>query len=665
MNLNGLFLIVLLLFILTLSCGEQSPPASPIPPRGVPVERVGDLAIYQLFCDRFEGLPLETKRYLYHLCRACLAGRDVAYDQLAPRGLEVRRLLERLVMTADGSNPDFDQKLLDYAKGFWAFSGNYDPETWRKFTPAFTPAELAARIAGLRSEGDGWPSDEGLKAIEPYIFDADFLPVLVNKAPPDGGDPVQASAVNFYDLGLTVADIEAYPSQFTLNNRFAQAGGQVVEEVYRVGAPDVTPGRMAACLEEVVTELETAITFAPDGSRPALVELVGYLRTGAPSAFVRHQELWVKDTSSPVDYIIGFIEVYHDPLARHGTFEGMVLIEDSDQTGLMRSLAEDASWFEARMPWDDAYKKRNFTLPTARTFEVLCGTGDAGPRCPVGINLPNLQRLRGTIGTKNFLLTNVMETGAEERARLLFGEFLPTRWERERALALYDERRRAMVALHEVTGHGSGKVSPKLRGDPGEHLREFASAIEEARADLVALWFIGDAHLVELGLVPPELTREGAYTAYLAWSLIALRDVPVGDQFEEDHTRAGQMITRFIIDRGGAELEELDGKHYLRLVDVEVAHAAVGELLAELQRIRATGDRKAARRLVETYGLSFDPALRDEVVARVGPLNLPKRRAFIMPELELVTNRMGGVRDVRILYPGDFKGQMLRFAALK
>jgi dipeptidyl-peptidase-3 len=329
---------------------------------------------------------------------------------------------------------------------------------------------------------------------------------------------------------------------------------------------------------------------------------------------------------------------------------------------MMKTLAGDASWFEARMPWDDKYKKKESTLPSARAFELLGGFGDGGPVCPVGINLPNFQKLRETVGTKNFLLTNVLETGDEARTRTLFDEFIAAKEEREQALAFYKPRQLAMIALHEVTGHGSGKVSADLVGDPDKHLKEFASTLEEARADLVAHWFIGDPRLTELGVVSAGVTYEQEYTAMLAWSLIALRDVPDGDQFEEDHARAGHLIASYVIAKGGGELFSEGGKSYVRLTDVETAHRAVGELLSEIMRIKATGDYDAARKLVETYGIKFDPNLRDEVVSRARSLGLPERSAFAMPELELVQNKMGGVKDIQIVHPRDFKGQMLRFA---
>ena len=218
-----------------------------------------------------------------------------------------------------------------------------------------------------------------------------------------------------------------------------------------------------------------------------------------------------------------------------------------------------------------------------------------------------------------------------------------------------------MVALHEVVGHGSGKADSSIAGDPLDSLKEFASTLEEARADLVAWWFVGDSHLVELGIHSADVSRRGAYTAALAFELIDLRDVPEGDQYEEDHARAGHLINNAILSKGGARIEEIDGKRYCRLVDEEIAHQAVGELLTEIQRIKATGDYPSARKLVETFGIKFDPKLRDEVIARVKPLGVPDRIAFAMPEIEPVRNKMGGIKGFEIKYPKDFVGQMVRF----
>ncbi len=645
---------------LFLNCKMEVMENTTIPPRGEPVLRCGNLAVYQLFCESFEQLPLELKRYAYHLYRASVEGRAILFDQHSPRSLEIDALL-RLLFEQENLPSDFKTKLESYAIRFWAFNGNYDYETSRKFTPEFSFDELLSVVKEFRSTIPELPSDVELEELKPYIFDINFKPILTNKNPVDNEDNISASAVNFYDEGITRSDIEHIAVRLSLNGRFAKVGDSIIEEIYRTGTPDIPPGRMAEALKRVVVELESALQFAPDDAQPALKELINYFRTGDPEAFNRHCRLWVKETTCPVDYIIGFIESYADPLGMCGSFEGMVFVEDTITTKIMRALAQNAEWFEHRMPWDERFKKKSFTPPTARAFNVLVGTGDGGPHCPAGINLPNDQRLRETVGTKNFLLTNVLETGAEDRARILYREFLHTDEERQIALAGFKSRHLALIGLHEVVGHGSGRADPQILGDPSDMLKEFGSTIEEARADLVAYYFIGDPYLVELGVHSPEVTRQGAYCAMLAGALIDLRDVPEGDQFEEDHSRAGWLIANYIISKGGACVESIDDKHYFRLKDVDVAHNAIGELLSEIQRIKATGDYLSAKRLVETYGIKFDPKLRDEVVKRARPLNLPERFAFVMPELELVKNKMGGVKDVKIIHRGDFIKQMLDF----
>jgi len=650
-------LAILILASSVVNCRKQPEPAASHPGRGEPAEQVGNLWLYQLYSDHFDALPQPLKQYAYHIYRAGLAGRDITYDQLAPWGLEIRQLLDNMAVQPADDDTIFQRQFDQYRKRFWAFNGNYDPETRVKFVPEFTADRLAQRLERLGLAGK-------FESLRPFIFNIAFLPVLVTKNTTSGNDPVSASAVNFYDRGLTRKEVEGFSSRYGLNSRLTKTGGQIVEEVYRAGAPDVAPGRMTAALENVISELETAREYAPDKSRTALTELIRYFRTGKETDFIHHQQLWVADNRSPVDYIFGFVEVYDDPLGKRGTFEAMVLVEDSAMSRAMTALAGDAAWFEARMPWADEFKKHEFTLPTARAFEVLGGFGDGGPQCPWGINLPNFQHLRETIGTKNFLLTNVMETGAEERGRKILAEFLPTREQLESATAFYMQRTVALVALHEVTGHGSGKVSAAVGGNPDAYLKEFASTLEEARADLTAYWFIGDSHLVSLEVIPAGLSREGAYRAMLAHSIANLRDVPTGDRLEEDHARGGWMNANWIVAHGGAVDTVINGKNYRLLTDLDKAHEAVGDLLAEIMRIKATGDFIAARKLVETYGIRFDPNLRDEVRARLEPLGLPERVAFIMPELELVQNKMGGVKDVKISYPRDFKGQMVRFGKM-
>ncbi|MFH0766412.1 MAG: peptidase M49, partial [Calditrichota bacterium] len=532
----------------------------------------------------------------------------------------------------------------------------------RKFIPSFSPDNWRNAISRMDLKSLPVPLEQ-LPELNPYIFSPDYKPQLVNKSPAEDGDPLLNSAVNLYNPDITYLEADTFDYQFELNGRLAKSSGQLVEEVYRAGAPDVAPGRRCENIKGMISELESALAYAPNESRPALTELIHYLQTGDHAAFYRYCELWTKDNSSPVDYILGFIEVYHDPLGRRGSYEGLIMIEDQEASAAMQALARNAAWFEARMPWAEEYKKQEFTLPSARAFQLLLGVGDGGPQCPAGINLPNDQRLRETVGTKNFLLTNVMDSGAEERTRILFEEFLPTPEQRTQALTCLREQSRAMVAMHEVIGHGSGRKDPRLEGDPALLLKEYGSTLEEARATLVALWFVGDPHLVELGVIPAEVPREGVYRGLLAGDLIGLRDYPEGSYIENDHARAGHLMVNYILAQGGAELTVINNKRYLLLTNIESAHQAVGDLLAKIQRIKATGDYPAAKDLVETYGVRFDSGLRDEVIARIKPLDLPDRKAFIMPELELVRNKMGGVTDVKIVYPRDMIKQMTNFGA--
>jgi len=616
--------------------------------------RQDNLAVYQLACPEFETLTFDQQRYAYHLCRAALAGRDIYFDQILPGGVSLSRFISRIASLESVPQPLAD-RIQRYAIRFWTANGNYDVETRGKFIPEFTFEELLPAVAS-----DSSLSGE-LTRLKAFIFDAEVLPILVDKNPKEG-DAVTSSSVNFYDRGVTRSQVEAAASHYRLNGRFALAGGELVEEVYRAGSPDTPPGRMSEAMRGVVTELEQALQYAPSEASPALQALIEYFQTGSPEEFDRHCRLWVKDPGSPVDYILGFIEVYDDPLGRRGSFEGAVFIEDVHASQRMRRLAENAAWFESRMPWEEKYKKSDFLPPQAKAVKQLLGVGGEGPRSPGGINLPNEQALRETVGTKNFLLTNVMNSGAKERVARLLDEFLPNTNERLSITSSLEEMRAALVALHEVVGHGSGKVSAQLKEDPDEHLREFASTLEEARADLVAYWFIGDPYLEEIGVVSGDVTRTDAYRMLLAYSLIDLRDVPEGDQYEEDHARAGHLISSYIIEKGGGRLETIEGKRYALLVGEAKAHQAVGELLAEIMRIKAEGDYEAGKLLVERYGMRIDPALRDEVVRRVKPLDIPDRIFFAMPEPTARRNRMGGIEEFKLHYPKDFRDQMLRFA---
>jgi dipeptidyl-peptidase-3 len=375
---------------------------------------------------------------------------------------------------------------------------------------------------------------------------------------------------------------------------------------------------------------------------------------------------WVQDRHSPVDTINGFVEVYLDARGHKGAWEALVYYVNQDKTDEIRRLAAAAQWFEDHMPWDPRYRKPGVKGITANAIDVVIETGDSGPVTPVGINLPNDQTIRETYGSKSVSLSNVNEAYDRSTSPEFRREFAWTPEEAARGEKWSAFASELTTNMHEVIGHASGRVSEKLSGPPQAALREQYSALEESRADLVALYFLPDSKLVELGLVKAEDHAEVVRTEYEAYArnaLVQLRRVREGTQIEEDHMRNRQMIVRWLMANTTAiEVRTRDGKTYYSMVDAGPFREGVGRLLAEVQRIKAEGDYGAAKELFEAYGVHFDPALRDEVVARVDRLKMPSYTGFVMPRLEAVTGPGGEITDVRISYPQDLTTQMLEYS---
>ncbi len=399
----------------------------------------------------------------------------------------------------------------------------------------------------------------------------------------------------------------------------------------------------------------------------ALRALIKSYRTGEPADRTAYDVAWVKDTQSPVDTINGFVEVYLDARGVKGAWEALVFYVNHDKTEDIRKLATAAQWFEDRMPWDPRYRKQGVQGITANAIDVVIETGDSGPVTPIGINLPNDQTVRERYGSKSVSLTNVNEAYEQSQPPAFRSEFSWTPEEAERGRKWGAFSGELTTNMHEVIGHASGKVAEHLEGNPQRVLKEHYSALEESRADLVALYFLPDAKLVELGLIGAadhaDIVR-AEYEHYARNALVQLRRVREGTQVEEDHMRNRQMIVHWLLANTKAiEKRVRDGKTYYVVVDVQAFRDGVGRLLGEVQRIKSEGDYAAAHALFETYGIHFDPALRDEIVARVKALNLASYTGFVMPKLEAVKNPAGEITDVTISYPMDLTKQMLEYAA--
>ena len=629
------------------------------------LERVDDAAVVQVYADGFEKLPLKEKQLVWHLYQAALAGRDIYYDQRYVHNLEMRNVLEEILTHSEGIDAPVLAEIQRYTKLFWLNTGPYNNLTARKFVlkcapEAFAAAAKTAVKNGATIAGAGGESLEAMLArLKPAFFDASVEPIVTNKTPGPGKDILTSSANNLY-VGVTMKDLEHFEERYALNSRLVKQTGKLVEEVYRVG------GKYDAQIRQIVGHLEAAIPFASEPMAKALRALVRFYQTGETADRVAYDIAWVEDKSSPVDTINGFIEVYMDPRGMKGSWESLVFYVNPEKTAEIRKLATDAQWFEDRMPWAAQYRKQGVRGITANAIDVVIETGDSGPITPVGINLPNDQNVREKHGSKSVSLSNVIEAYDRSTAPEFRREFSWTAEEAARAEKWSSVAAELTTNMHEVIGHASGKIADRLKGNPSSALKEQYSALEESRADLVALYFLPNPKLAELGLVASKDQSEivqAEYEAYTRNALVQLRRMREGTQIEEDHMRNRQMIVRWLMANSKAiDVRQRDGKTFYVMVDQKEFQDGVARLLADVQRIKSEGDYEAAKALFETYGVHFDPKLRDEIVARVDHLQMPSYTGFVQPKLTPIAGPDGAIADVKISYPMDLTTQMLEYS---
>jgi dipeptidyl-peptidase-3 len=636
------------------------------PERRYLLERVDEAAVVQLYAEGFPSLPLREKILVWHLTQAALAGRDIFYDQRYAHGLDMRGVLEAILTHDEDVDPEVAKEIRRYTKLFWLNSGPYNNITARKFLLHLPQAEFLAAAHAAAGRGARFPQRDGeslnalIVRLAPCFFDPAFDPILTNKNPGPGRDILEASANNLY-VGVTMNEVAQLNERYGLNSRLVKKNGELVEEVYRVG------GRYDREIRRIIRHLEDALPYATAHMADALRALIRFYQTGEESDRIAYDIAWVRDRESLVDTINGFVEVYMDPRGSKGSWEALVYYVHAEKTRKIETIAANAQWFEDHMPWDPRFRKSEVTGVTAKATEVVFETGDSGPLVPIGINLPNDQAIREQYGSKSVSMSNVNEAYEYALPDAMRVEFA---WDAERAARA---RRFGAFAhelateMHEVIGHGSGRMAEGVTAAPHVLLKEHYSTIEEARADLVALYFLPDPKLVELGLVAAEDHEDvilAEYQRYARNVLLQLRRIRHGTTIEEDHMRNRHLIVSWLIAHTAAiEVRKRGGKTYFVTVDALAFREGVGRLLAEVQRIKAEGDYDAAKTLIETYGVHFDPALRDEVVERVDALNLPSYTAFVMPRLEARYGEDGEVVDVEISYPCDLETQMLEYSA--
>jgi dipeptidyl-peptidase-3 len=623
------------------------------------LERIDDAAVVQVYADGFTTLPLRDKILVWHLYLAALAGRDIFYDQRHALNLEIRELLETLLRHDAQVDRDILAEIRRYTKLFWINTGPFNNLTARKFVLNLTREQLTRALEAAARQGATFADEPDvlLDRLSPMLFDLSYDAVVTNKTPGNERDILEASCNNMY-VGVRMSDLADFDERYGLNSRLVKRDGRLVEEVYRFG------GRYDREIRAIVGHLQNALRYAPPGLAASLRALIDFYRTGEESDRMAFDVAWVSDQDSRVDTINGFVEVYMDPRGVKGSWEALVYIVNEEKTHKIETLAANAQWFEDQMPFARRYRKSNVLGITAKAIEVVVETGDSGPLTPIGINLPNDQKIREQYGSKSVSLFNINEAYEESTPEGMRTEFSWTSEEAERAKKWGAFALEVTTEIHEVIGHGSGRMADGV-ASPHLLLKEQYSAIEESRADLIALYFLPDPKLAALGILRAEDHAEIVQTAfeyYARNALVQLRRIREGTTIEEDHMRNRQLIVAWLIAHTNAiDVRRRDGKTYYVTTNVVAFREGAGRLLAEVQRIKSEGDYQAARTLFETYGIHFDPILRDEVVARVDALRLPSYTAIVMPRL---TPRYqdGDIVDVEISYPCDLETQMLEFS---
>lgn len=655
------------------ACGEAKKTTAEADNFEYTVEQFADLQILRYRVPGFEDLTLKQKELVYYLTQAALEGRDILFDQNGKYNLTIRRMLEAIYMDYPGDKQDTNYvNMVTYLKRVWFSNGIHHHYGSEKFTPGFTPEFLKKALLSVDASklplAEGQTAEQLFDELSPVIFDPKVMSKRVNQA--DGEDLVLTSASNYYD-GVTQQEAEDFynamkdpkdetPVSYGLNSRLVKENGKVVEKVWKVG------GLYTQAIEKIVYWLKKAEDVAEDEAQKAAIgKLIEYYETGDLKAFDEYAILWVKDLNSRIDFTNGFTESYGDPLGMKASWEAIVNFKDLDATQRTELISSNAQWFEDHSPVEKQFKKEEVKGVTAKVITAAILGGDLYPATAIGINLPNSNWIRSQHGSKSVTIGNI--TDAYNKAAHGNGfneEFVYSDVEKQYIDKYGDLTGNLHTDLHECLGHGSGKLLPGV--DP-DALKAYGSTIEEARADLFGLYYVADPKLLELGLVPDEDAYKAEYYTYLMNGLMTqLVRIEPGNNVEEAHMRNRQLIARWVFEKGTAdkvvEMVRKEGKTYVVINDYQMLRGLFGELLAEIQRIKSSGDFAAARSLVETYAVKVDPELHAEVLERYKKLNLAPYKGFVNPKYEAVEDGNGNIVDVKVSYDEGYAEQMLRYS---
>lgn len=624
------------------------------------VDRFADIRILRYEIPCFEQLSLQRKKFLYYLSEAALCGRDILWAQNGESNLLIRKTMEVVYLDKQAKG-EADERLTLYLKCIWFANGIHHHYSNDKFEPGFSKVDLQQWLKDVPKERfeayTGMSVAEALRRIERDIFDMSYRTKKV--CLDDGIDLVKSSSVNFYE-NVTQEEVEKLYSadgRNALNSKVVKnANGEVEETVWKKG------GMYSAAIERVCHWLGKALEVADnDQQRKVIEKLLKYYETGELTDFDEYNKLWVAEKSSPIDFINGFIEVYSDPLGLKGTWESIVELVDFEASERIKLISDNAQWFEDHSPIDEKFRKEQVTGVSMNVVNAVMLGGDCYPATPIGVNLPNADWIREEYGSKSISLSNITHAYHEaSKGSGVLTEFAAS--EREVALqekygALSDDLH---TQLHECLGHGSGRMKPGVTLDD---LKAYGSTIEEARADLFALYFMADEKMLELGIVPSKDVAWTHYDAYLRNGLLVqLARIAEGKNIEESHMRNRQLVCKWVLERAqGTKLVERNGKHYVETTDYDELRRLFGELLKEVQRIKSEGDLASARELVENYGVQTDPIIHKEVRQRYSSLNVAPFSGFVNPKMTTIADG-GEITDIKVEYTESYVEQMLRYS---
>ena len=651
--------------------GEQVKAQGYNPKFNVEAQSFADLQVLRYEIPGFNELSLKQKQLSYYLYEAALCGRDMIYDQKSKNGILLRKTIEAMYGSYKGDKKAIEWKQFEeYCGRFWFSNGNHHHYSNDKFIPEcsekyFTTVLNSCDAKQLPMQ-KGEAKDAFVNRVAKLVYDINLEPKVVDLRPDI--DNVAASSNNFYE-GVTQKEVEAYYDKFDtkgnapswgLNSKVVKENGQIKEHTWKSG------GMYGASIDKIIYWLEKATTVAEnDVQKDALMKLIKYYKTGDLKVWDDYNIAWVKDVDSRIDVVNGFIEVYLDAIGKKASFESTVSLRDMEETKRLEAIAKEAQWFEDNSPIMKEHKKATVKGITAKAITVIVECGDAAPSTPIGINLPNAEWIRKEHGSKSVSLSNIIHSYNLASAKGGMVDEFGTNAEVVARMKKYGALASDLhTDMHECIGHASGQINPGVE-TTDKTLKNYASCLEEARADLVGLYYVADKKLMDIGVMPSMDVSKAAYDNYMMNGMMTqLTRIKLGDNIEEAHMRNRALIAHWAYEKGKAEnvvsIITRNGKTYIQVNDYNKLRMLFGDLLKEIQRIKSEGDYEAGKNLVENYGVKVDRKLHEEVLARFQKLGIKPYRGFIQPKL-IPVMKGNQVTDVKVEYPTNFYQQMMEY----